>query len=271
MAKIERTTVRRRQVAGVIDVQKETAPAIQGRKPGEVKSLKGVLFGPPKTGKTALACSGRNVLLLEFDPQGDLTEPLQGRDDITVVTPSTMKEINSIIRSLKTTDAGRFDWVVVDSVTFLFQLLGGQEINKTYQDGKDVRRAYGKAGAAVQQIIHDLVMLSDTNVMFTAHLRKNKEEEGVVVDTKLGDSEVQVAVTPMVWSILGPAVSFIGRTFKETVWEKDGKVRNKRTRYAVSFNDGERSPAGSRLSMAGEYESTDSTLSDLYTELVKGS
>jgi hypothetical protein len=68
----------------------------------------------------------------------------------------------------------------------------------------------------------------------------------------------------MVWKILGPAVGFIGRTFKKDEWV-DG---NKETKYYVSFNDGGRSPAGSRYDMAGMYEASDTLLSDLTTSLL---
>lgn len=249
----------------------KTTGTIQGRQPGQVQTLKGVFFGPPKTGKTSLACSGKNVLLISFDPDGDLTETIAGREDITVVEPRSYQEIDAIIRALHTTDAGRFDWVVVDSLTFLFQLIGGKELTEVFMANKDVRRAYGRAGAAVSQIIHDLVLLRDTNVIFTAHLQKESEEETVSQDTKLGEHQVRLAVTPMVWKILGPAVSFIGRTYKrqESVKGPDGK-RNKKTVYRVSFNDGDRSPAGSRLPMQGEYESTGTMLSDLASELLGG-
>lgn len=238
-----------------------------------MKNLVGVLFGPPKTGKTTAACSGKNVLLMSFDPQGESTETLAGRKDITVVKPTSLAEIDKLIVALKTTDKDRFDWVVVDSLTFLFLMLGGKDITDTWRNNKDVRRAYGKAGAAVQQIIHDLVTL-DTHVIFTAHLEKvgSEDDNGIALEQSLGEHEVKVAVTPMVWRILGPAVSFFGRTFKETVYEKDEttKKRNKRVRYAVSYNDGERSPAGSRLSMKGEYEITKTMLADLADELILG-
>ncbi|NIT79245.1 MAG: AAA family ATPase, partial [Anaerolineae bacterium] len=110
---------------------------------------------------------------------------------------------------------GRFDWVVVDSLTFLFQLIGGKELTEVFMANKDVRRAYGRAGAAVSSIIHDLVLLRDTNVIFTAHLAKESDEEAISMDTRLGEHQVKLAVTPMVWKILGPAVSFIGRTYKK--------------------------------------------------------
>ena len=274
MAKIERdkTQVKRRE--GSPPAPKPTtteAPSIEGRLPGKVTSLKGVFFGPPKSGKTTVACSGANVLLIQFDPDGDSTETLIGRTDITVVVPESMVEVNQIIHSLYTTDAGRFDWVVIDSITFLFQLAGGKEVLASYIENKDMRRAYGRAGAMVGQVIHDLVNLKDTNVIFTAHLEKVGDEESTSLETELGESEVKLAVTPMVWKILGPAVSFIGRTHKSTGWEKsEGGVRNKVTSYEVSFNDGERSPAGSRLPMKGEYLVTGPMLQDLATELLGG-
>ena len=248
-------------------------PSIVGSTPGEVKKLTGVGFGPPKTGKTTLAASGKNTLLLEFDPQGDLTETLKGRKDITVVSPSSYAETMDIIKALKTTDKGRFDWVSPDSITFMFQLFGGSDIADVYINNRDIRRAYGRAGAMVSQIIHDLVVLPDINVFFTAHLQKEDgDESSIAQDTDLGEHEVRVAVTPMVWKILGPAVSFIGRTYKETGWGRVGPSGKKaqETKYMVSFNDGDRSPAGSRLTMDGEYEIELDTLDKWYKNLVQG-
>ena len=273
MAKINRdkTKVKLRSGTPPAAPADKAPPSIVGRLPGKVTSLKGVFFGPPKSGKTTVACSGTNVLLIQFDPDGDSTQTLTGRKDITVVTPGSMVEVNELIHALHTTDSGRFDWVVVDSITFLFQLAGGKEVLDSYINNKDMRRAYGKAGAVVGQVIHDLVQLKDTNVIFTAHLSKVDDEESTSLETDLGESEVKLAVTPMVWKILGPAVSFIGRTYKHTAWDKDEKgVRNKVTRFEVSFNDGERSPAGSRLPMKGEYAITGPMLQDLATELLGG-
>lgn len=271
MSRIERAGVKLRD-SRTADFKKPIpVEKIQGRLPGKVTSLKGVFFGPPKSGKTTVACSGTNVLLIQFDPDGDATETLIGRTDITVVEPASMDEVNQLIRSLHTEDAGRFNWVVIDSLTFLFQLAGGKEVLKSYIENKDMRRAYGKGGAQVGQVIHDLVGLKDTNVIFTAHLQKVDDEESTSLETELGESEVKLAVTPMVWKILGPAVSFIGRTRKHTEWEKNEKgVRNKVTKFSVSFNDGERSPAGSRLPMQAEYEIQGPMLQDLADELLGG-
>lgn len=271
MTAVAKTTVRTRQGNSP---PPESTHTISGRKPGEVKNLKGVLFGPPKTGKTTLACSGKNVLLVSFDPDGDATETLVGRDDVTVVTPTSAMEVDQLIRALHSTDKDRFDWVVFDSLTFYFQMVGGAEITDVYKNNKDVRRAYGRAGAVVAQSIHDLCRL-DTNVIFTAHIQKEVDDDGVSsVEHDLGETEVKVAVTPMVWRILGPAVSFIGRTYKtldyETVREGNKTKRNKVTVYGVSFNDGDRSPAGSRLKMNATYTAETNLLDVLAQKLTGG-
>lgn len=259
--RVSRAGVKRRAGAPAADAVPvvPSGPQIVGRKPGSGGKLKGAFFGPPKTGKTTLATSGRGVLLIQFDPDGDITETLQGREDITVVEPKTFKETEDIVRALATTDAGIYEWRVVDSVGFMFQRFGGEDINKVYRQGGDIRRPYGKAGAAVGQIIHDLVV-QDAHTIFTAHLaHEDGDEDTVPQDSSLGEHEVKLAVTPMVWKVLGPAVSFIGRTFKETVYENGKKT----TLYRVSFNDGERSPAGARISLPGEMDITSTALQEL--------
>lgn len=244
----------------------------KGRKPGSPKRLVGVFFGPPKTAKTTLACSGEKVLLVNFDPDGADTMTLKGRDDITVVEPESWAEVEALIRELHSGAAAQFDWIVIDSLTFLFQMVGGQEIYEAGKNNTDPRRAYGRAGGTVVQFVNDFVALRDSNVIFTAHLQTEHDgDDGVVLETDLGKHEVKVAVTPMVWKVLGAAVSFVGRTYRKRVMEADDKgVKRPTTKYFVSFNDGEKSPAGSRFDMAGEYEVGSNTLTLLKSALLEG-
>ncbi|MBW1942613.1 MAG: AAA family ATPase, partial [Deltaproteobacteria bacterium] len=204
------------------------------------------------------------------DPGGPDTETLIGREDIVVVEPKSLKETMDLITALETTDRGRFDWVSVDSITFMMDRFGGAEVYKAYQEGKDVRRPYGKLGASANQVISRLVHLEDQNVLFVAHLVNKENDQDTVVDQELGESVVKLAVPPSVWKLLGPAVGFIGRTFRRTEYVKDSQnKRNKVTNYYVSFNDGERSPAGSRYTMDGEYLSGTSLLADLAKAIIK--
>ena len=271
MTKIERAGVRRRKGAPAPKKTEPTIPEIIGIKPGIPEYIRGVLFGPPKTGKTTAACgSSDRILLLSFDPDGHATKTLIGRDNITVVPIKDKAQLDGLIKKLHAGAVKQFDWIIVDSLTFLFHMIGGKAIANLWADNKNVMRQYGNTGGAVIQVLHDLFAL-DVNLIITAHLERESEEDMISMDQELGEREVKVAITPMVWKFVGPAVSFIGRTYKRTVWDKevvDGKkVRNKRTEYVVSYDDGERSPAGSRLPMLAEYQVTDTWLTDLATQL----
>jgi hypothetical protein len=234
--------------------------------PGKPTSLKGVLFGPPKTGKTTLSTSAGKTLIINFDPDGPSTKTLKGRKDIDIVQPETLAETENVLKAIIGGEADSYEFITLDSVTWMFQKFGGRQILKTFQANKDVRRAYGHAGAAAGQIIHDLAMLPN-NIIFIAHLQKEyDEDDGTVdVDQDLGEFEVSLAVTPMVWKILGGAVGFIGRTYKDQISTTSG---NSDTRYLVSFNDGSRSPAGSRYEMEGLYEQSPTLLAELVTDLL---
>jgi hypothetical protein len=266
MARLDAGAVKTRAGAPSVQPPKTSLKDMKQGKPGVPESLKGVLFGPPKTGKTTLAASGGSTLLINFDPEGYATKSLQGRKDIDILQPQNLMETDAILQALIAGESDH-DWIVLDSVTFMFQRFGGREILQTYTAGKDIRRAYGQAGAAAGQIINDLAFLRGRNVLFVAHLaREDGDDEAVAVDQSLGEHEVRLAVTPMVWKILGPAVGFIGRTYKETV--REAGTGNTETLYYVSYNDGSRSPAGSRYDMEGLYEASDTFLSDLTAKLL---
>lgn len=266
------TTVRKRKPVGKKPAPKapeEKGYAIETHPPGSIKFLKVLLFGPPKTFKTTLACSGQGrTLLISLDPEGDVVETIRGKTNIDVVSPKSIQEVEDIIKALRTTDKDRWDWVALDSTTFLFQLAAGRGINDAYKANQDVRRPYGRAGAAVVQIINDIVTL-DMNVVITAHLQVDQGDDNEVTETQLGEHGVKVAVTPMVWGVLGPAVSMIGRTYKKHEYgEKVNGRRNKLTKFYVSFNDGDKSPVGSRISIDAQLEGELDMLAKLHTKLI---
>lgn len=218
-------------------------------KPGTVRSLKGVFFGPPKTGKTTAACSGKNTLLVEFEPDGDLTDSLKGRDDIDVYKPQNWQECEELLRALHTTDRETYDYVAFDSVTWMIETVAGADLLNSIRKNTDPRRIYLKIGAAVGQLIKDAVALP-SHVIFTAQLKVENTEDGVVLNPEEGKHPVSMEVTPMVFKILSPAVSFLGRTYKRPKMVKSASGQgNKVTEYSVSFDDSGRSPAGSRLNL----------------------
>lgn len=217
-------------------------------KPGESPYIKGVLFGPPKTGKTTLACSGTGkTLLILTEPEGDLS--LRGRDNVDVIRPTGYADIADAIRYLQ----GKHDYttVVLDSVTFTAELIGGDALAEALLAKKEPRQVYNRIGASVNKIIRDLIRLP-MNVIFITQLKglgSDEEEQ----NPEEGEYPVSLAITPMVYKILSPAVSFIGRTYKKRGIA--GNPPQKVVEYWVSFEDYGRSPAGSRVDLPSPVKS----------------
>lgn len=246
MPKIENPRVRKREGSEPSATTKpKTSAKLNVTKPGESEHLKLVLFGPPKTGKTtaAVSGSGRKLLILT-EPQGDL--PLVGRDDVDVVRPSTGNDISEIITALHAGAVSEYDRVVLDSATFAIEVVGSKAINKAIEAGRDTRNVYGAVGAAVSQYIHDLMALP-VDVVITTQLRSSFDDDADDSPTvEEGNYPFTLAVTPMVYKVLAPAASVLGRTFKKMFVAPDG---NKKVQFLVSFEDYGRSPAGSRISV----------------------
>jgi hypothetical protein len=244
MAKLEGVQVKGRRNTPASTPVAPKAVTLNITKPGLGQHLKLVLFGPPKTLKTRTSVSGQGKkLLILCEPDGDLS--LIGRDDVDVVRPSTGQELADVILALHQGAVADYDWIILDSVTFAFEILGRTQIAKAVAANVDIRKPYGQVGAALTQIIHDLVALP-TNVVFIAQLKQDQldEDDPDSAGPEEGKFPFTMAVTPMVYKILAPAVSIVGRTYKRMIVGPDG---NKKVQYMVSFEDYGKSPAGSRI------------------------
>ena len=175
MAKLEGVQVKGRRSTTPSAPVAQVPATLNITKPGGSSHLKMVLFGPPGTGKTRAAVSGTGrKLLILTEPDGDLG--LIGRDDIDVVHPTNGKELNEVVLALHQGAVANYEWVVLDSVTFAIEVVGRSKITRAIEANIDMRRPYGDVGAAVTQIVHDLVALP-TNVVFTTQLRQDDLED----------------------------------------------------------------------------------------------
>lgn len=241
MAKIENAKVKGRTNKPASTPVQTAPPTLNVSPPGKVAHPTVVLFGPPKTGKSTGALSGPGKkLMILTEPDGDL--PFVGRDDIDVARPQSGRELFDTVQALHAGAIEPYDRLVFDSVTFAFEVMGRQQIAKAVADNVDIRKPYGQVGAALNQIIHDVVALPVDKVFIT-QLRTGFSDDEDDGGAEEGNYPFTLAVTPMVYKILAPAASALGRTYKQMFVDVDG---NKKVRYLVSFEDFGKSPAGSR-------------------------
>ncbi len=237
--------------------------------PSRIEYIKGVLFGPPKSGKTKAACTGGKTLLVEMEPDGDATLNLHPELTVDVIRPTKASEMEEIVVGLATTERGRWDTVVWDSVTYMLETVGGKDLYLATKDNKDPRRAFLKMGQAVNHVISDVTKLP-MNVIFTAQLVvENTTDDETPANPEEGEYPVTLAITPMVYKLLVPAVSFIGRTYKKVGIDRNTNPPRRVGEHWVSFEDFGRSPAGNRLGLPEQVK--DLNLTELLATIQGGS
>jgi len=168
----------------------------------DTRPLKGLFFGPSKSGKTTLAGTAPKVLFL--DAEGG-TMSLRGKD-VDVFPIRIWADVED---ALKTLTLEKHEWksVVIDSVTMLQEVAGEVAgLNAAIVAGDDPRRAYGGVGAMIRHKILQFNALP-MNVIFTAQLRERDQQ-----DMESGQYPLTPDVTPAILRTLMAAPDVIGRT-----------------------------------------------------------
>jgi hypothetical protein len=233
--------------------------------PGTGSVLRAVLFGPPKTGKTTVATNGTGKKLMVLtDPDGDLS--VRGVKDLDVLKPESWRELNDIMTELTGGGYKGYKWVIFDTITSMFELVANKNLYKATMENRDPRRVYGSSGTAVNHLLHDAVHLP-VHTIFVAQLKIDTpdEQDDTPLDPTLGEYPMTLAVTPMVYKVLTPAVSVIGRTIRKPLIAADG---NRTSQFLVSFDDFGKSPAGSRIEVPSLVENL--KMDDLVAHLQGG-
>lgn len=185
----------------------------QPKRASELKGALGinmVIFGHGGIGKTTLACTaqdtehGRNVLLIDVD-RG--VESVSDRNDIDVLQPENWGQLHQILQWIKKQgdDVKQYKTIVFDSLTSMYDLVLKNILKSSPTPDMPSQPEYGKANAALIQLIAEMRALGDRGVhtIFIAHAKEEQDQGSQMV-------LIRLALTPGVQSAVMRTVDHVG-------------------------------------------------------------
>ena len=212
-----------------------------------------LIYGKAKAGKTRLASSAPEVLLVDINEKG--TESVRRTSNPHVYPVETWAELTDLYWFLQEGEH-QFKSVAVDGITGLqtlcmnFVLGEAVALDASRDPDMPTRQVWGKVTQLMKTQITNFRNLP-MNVIFTALTRRTVIGE----DEDMGDSMMGPACSPSVSAHLEAAVDVIGYIYKMEVMVKvkgtDQKKPRTRTRLIVEGN--ERFLVGDRTHTLGNW------------------
>lgn len=140
------------------------------------KTLSMLIYGMPSCGKTTLACSAPNPVLMDFENGLDRVNYAHR---IPSFTPSTWEDVNTAINELR--NSPEIQTVIVDSIDRLMDT-AMEYVRVTYpkliqRDGTPSMKAYGTRKVLYQQFVQQMRNMGK-NVIYVAHVVEDKRKVG---------------------------------------------------------------------------------------------
>lgn len=139
------------------------------REAATLHGLKILVSGLAGAGKTTLcATTGGNPIIISAE-----AGLLSLRDvDIPVITVATLEDVHEAYTYLQSEEGQRFDWVCLDSISEIAEVVLTNEKAKT----KDPRAAYGALSDQMMDLLRAFRDLPGRNVYMTAKMERTKDE-----------------------------------------------------------------------------------------------
>lgn len=139
------------------------------REAATLHGLKILVSGLAGAGKTTLcATTGGNPIIISAE-----AGLLSLREyDIPVITVATLEDVHEAYTYLQSEEGQRFDWVCLDSISEIAEVVLSNEKAKT----KDLRAAYGALSDQMGELIRAFRDLPERNVYMTAKMERTKDE-----------------------------------------------------------------------------------------------
>lgn len=147
------------------------------------QSINLLSFTDPGAGKTVLAGTMPNGLIVSFDQDGTISASRMG-SKCSIIQPRTWKQFAAFLNEARKPDSdyAKFDWYAIDSVTEMQNLcLHGILIDPPDGKKRDIDtpqiQDYGKWQHQFKRVIRTLNALPQ-NVLYTAHAMRTEDEDG---------------------------------------------------------------------------------------------
>lgn len=142
-----------------------------------------ILYGAPGTGKTTLACSAPNPILIDLD-KGIQRIRAQHRPPFSRV--STYEEL---LEDLKSDELKAFDTIIIDTGGALVSLIQDYVMrkdpaNKT-KSGSISQKGYGAVKLEFQSLTNRFKTVYDKNIIYVFHSVEEKNKDGVAIQRLL--------------------------------------------------------------------------------------
>lgn len=135
-----------------------------------------LIYGMPSCGKTTLACSAPNPVLMDFENGLDRVNYAHR---VPSFTPTTWEDVNTAINELRNTP--EIETVIVDSIDRLLDCamdyVRVQYPKLIQRDGTPSMKAYGTRKVLYQQFVAQMRNMNK-NVIYVAHVVEDKRKVG---------------------------------------------------------------------------------------------
>ena len=214
-----------------------------------------LVYGRSGAGKTRLAATAPDVLLMDIDEKG--TKSVKKDIDPKAIR---IASIDEFVETYWYLQSGQHDFrsVAIDGCTglqtmFLNYVLGEQALLDASRDpDMPSRQIYGKVSKLMKNWITNYRNL-DMHVIFTALTRVNREGGDDEEDEDLGAVTVGPAVSPAIGSHLEAACDTIGYLHTRQVVVRKGEKRTKVTRRRLLTGENERYDTKDRNNAFGSW------------------
>jgi hypothetical protein len=215
-----------------------------------------LIYGRSKVGKTRLASTAPNVLMLDINEKGTKSTRRDTNPDVLPI--DRWDEITDAYWYLKEGDHG-YDSVALDGLTAMQTLamnhvLGeATALDASRDPDMPSRPLWGKTSQLMKKQITNYRNLP-MNVIFTALTRVNRDDEED--DDDLSTTTIGPAVSPAVSGHAQAAVDVIGYLYKREVWVKSKKSKEKKKkviRTRLVIDGSEKYDVGDRLHVFGTH------------------